>query len=293
MSFDLRSPVVAFSAAADLLRVSKGALLLRSHERDSFAVWAHRHLDETTRHRLEFPRHALPALIRDLGLESSANESQKIATLTPYLSNRESSMIRSPLLLALPDSDPQALLLILDSPYLTDEQATVVMLLAAVGDPIVDAVNNTAVQQLRSATHHPALSRSEFSQRILGHIQEGGTGGRVVTLNVQPMLSYMTHHHPEVDRFRCFQDLHTLIQRITGTEFLVGPHDPTQRVWIYIPAEAGEDTVLLVAHLSKVIRTKFTVESEVEVLTYHEVELHSTVLETQSQLDDILADVQD
>ncbi len=289
---DLRAPVEVFTAAADLLRVAKGALLLRSHDEDSFVVWAYRGLDETTRHRLEFPRHKLPELVHNLGLASATDDKQRAAAIAPYLSNLESSMLGSALLLAFPETDPQALLLVLDSPYLTSTKAHVGLLLAAVGDPIVDALDNSAVRHLRTGSRHRQLNRRGFTQIVLQHIEATATGGHLVALDLQPVLDHLTKQHPEMDQFRGFQDLYTLVLRTLGGESFA-LRAPAQRIWVYVPAETSEDIDLLLAHLSAVIRTKFTLDPALKILTHQDVELDSTALQAQSQLDSILADVQD
>lgn len=286
----LRSPVVVFTAAADLLRVNKGALLLRSHDVDSFVLWAFRGLDETTRHRLEFPRHMVPQLLREIGLESQSTHAQKVATISPYLSNLESSMLKSALLLPFPETDPQALFLILDSPYFTDEDSSMILLLAAVGEPIVDAVDNTAIRQLRAVSSARQLGRRSFVQRVLEHIQKAGHAGHLVGVKLQPMIDHLTQQHPELDRFRCFQDLSSLISKVIGTEF-PALRDPSKGIWVYLPA--GKDVELLVAHLSELIRTRFSIQTKLDLLTHEDIELFASPEQAQTQLDSILADVQD
>lgn len=281
-----------FAAAADLLRIGKGALLLRSHDEDSFAVWAHRGLDETSRHRLEFPREKVPALVRELSLESQAAADQKIATVAPYLSNLESSMLTSALLIPFPETEAQALFLILDSPYLTDDQSSITLLLAAVGELIIDAVDNSAVRRLRAASSYRQLTRRDFCQRILRHIETSGYGGSLLGIHLQPGIEHMTQLHPELDGFRCFQDLCTLISQVVGTEILTLP-EPAHSVWIYVPNDGPNDIGLLVEHLSQIIRSKFSIEAGVELLQHETVELFATATETESQLDSILANVQD
>ncbi|TVR90443.1 MAG: hypothetical protein EA428_08450 [Spirochaetaceae bacterium] len=292
MKTDLRSPLEVFTATADLLRVNKGALLLRSHDEDSFVVWAQRGLDETSRHRLELPRQKLSELLQVLGLESSADAERKVTAIAPYLSNLESSMLSSALLLAFPESDPQALFLVLESPYLTGGETHVVLLLAAVGDPILDALDNQAVRHLRTNSRYRQLNRSSFVQQILEHIQEKGAGGHVISLDMQSVIDHLLKQHPELDRFRGIQDLQTLVSRIIGAEFLV-LQAPARGLWIFVSSETTEDIELLIAHISEVIRTEFGLEPGLEVLNHTSVELESTTLQAQTQLDSILADVQD
>ncbi len=290
IDLDLRSPVVAFTAAADLLRVSKGALLLRSHDVDSFVVWAQRGLDETTRHRLEFPRQKISQLIRDMGLDSQLTQAQKIAAVSPYVSNLEASMLRSALLLSFPETEPQALFLILDSPYLTDEESSVVLLLAAVAEPIVDAVDNKMLRQLRAVSNVRQLSRKSFIHHVVEHVRHSDLAGHLVQVKVQPMIDYLTEQHPELDQFRCFQDLASLILQVIGTAF-PALLDPSRRIWVHVPA--GNDIELLIGHLAEVVRARFTVPATFDVLTHEDTELFQTAEHVHTQLDSILADVQD
>lgn len=269
----LESPGRLFEQLVEHLRLRKAALLLPDHQSDRFLVWSALGIDKTTQQRMRPREEELAALFSAQGDEVLILTKKEFGSLAGYLSYRErDSLERAALFPFRHGRQTLAVLLILDSPYLSLDPSILRILLAALADMSGRLLFSNRDIPISRARKSVLFNRAEIADTIerLATTGDGTTVATVLRIDLAKARDKIIEENQLLDPYRVTQDIVTIISAFLASEGFAGLED-SDTVLVVLPGETQTDRDLLIHQLRHSLVTLFRELSEPPELSHEEV----------------------
>ena len=194
---------------------------------------------------------------------------ESLSQLAPYFSHREASMIDRLLIVPLSDPNgPQALLVVTESPLLSENPQVLRIILAAVAETAASTMATQRMARVAVMRHSMAFKRDELDV-VTGRVAERGPD-RVagMILDLSEVVTHVRTANSHVDTFRVWQDILRTVAALYATSAIVTDAG-SNRALVLIHGEVGADAELAVHHIAATLADYFPEIGGVITPRYH------------------------
>jgi hypothetical protein len=263
----IQLPAHLFSLLVETLQIGKGAILLPDYDENLFVPWASAGIDTTTLHRLRIPDEDIAA-IKARGPSGIIWGKDEVRSFAPYFSRREASQLEKLLLFPLVSGGVvQAVLLLLETPYLDHQSEFLRLILAAVGEPAAQVVQKQRLRYsdvIRHAVVFKAIELPIVTERLT---ERAPRGVHLILLRLADIVSQVATANEHLDPYRVWQDILRIVASLFATSGTVCDLDRNQLL-ICLPGALEDDLELIVYHIGATIAELLPEVTDVPVLRF-------------------------
>jgi hypothetical protein len=249
------------------LQIGKGAILLPDYDENLFVPWASAGIDTTTLHRLRIPDEDIAA-IKARGPSGIIWGKDEVRSFAPYFSRREASQLEKLLLFPLVSGGVvQAVLLLLETPYLDHQSEFLRLILAAVGEPAAQVVQKQRLRYsdvIRHAVVFKAIELPIVTERLT---ERAPRGVHLILLRLADIVSQVATANEHLDPYRVWQDILRIVASLFATSGTVCDLDRNQLL-ICLHGALEDDLELIVYHIGATIAELLPEVTDVPVLRF-------------------------
>ena len=267
----IQLPAHLFSLLVSTLQIGKGAILLPDYDENLFVPWASTGIDMTTLHRLRIPDEDVEA-IQARGPSGIIWENDEVRSFAPYFSRREASQLERILLFPFVSTGAvQAVLLLLETPYLDQHSEYLRLILAAVGEPAAKVVQK---QRLRysDVIRHAVVFRANELPLVAERLTERAPREvHLILLRLADVVSQVATANEHLDPYRVWQDILRIVASLFASTGIVCDLDQN-RLLICLHGTLEDDLELVVDQIGATIAELLPEVSDVPVLRFQSKE---------------------
>jgi len=248
----IQLPSHLFSLMTTSLQIEKGAILLPDYDENLFVPWASTGLDATTLHRLRLPDSDVATIV-GRGPSGVIWEGDDVANLRPYFSRRESSQLEKVLLFAfVTEGDPQAVLMISDTPYFSRQIEFLRLILAAVGEPAARVIRKQRLRYM-DIIRHAVIFKADELPVVTGKLTERAPRSvHLIAMQLSDIVSQVASSNTHIDPYRVWQDLLRIVASLFASSGTVCDLDRNHML-ISLHGSLEDDLELIVHHIALTI----------------------------------------
>jgi hypothetical protein len=263
----IQLPAHLFSSLVAALQIGKGALLLPDYDENLFVPWASTGIDTTTLHRLRIPDEDVDA-IQARGLSGIIWKDDEVRSFAPYFSRREASRLDKILLFPFVSAGTvQALLILLETPYLDQQSEFLRLILAAVGEPAALAIQKQRYRYLEVIRHAVVFKGSEWPLVAERLTERAPRGIHLLLLRLADVVSQVATANEHLDPYRVWQDVLRIVASLFASTGTVCDFDQNQLL-ICLHGAIEDDLELIVYHIGATIADLLPEVIDVPVLRF-------------------------